>query len=219
MLKELIIMLLFSLTGKADLQKYDEFKKVNVVHKKEINFVLKTYDKTLDKVVDNFIPISDPEELWNHAAYKKDQPLVIYISGYLTNLEKRRSKSHDALTRAFVKFRPDINFVVIITQSLIFTVNYAHNKFFSFTDYRHRFNFIYFCNQNYDLKCIIFHSKDRYLSHWFGSYHKSAVCTLQLADHLTEALKKFLGNHASIVNKMQIIGNQLLKYRFPSTRC
>lgn len=84
----------------------------NELNKADIKFVLKSFDKVQNVTDDIYVPISTPEALFSHARYKKDKPLVIYIAGFRTWLSKKRSRSHDSLTAAYARYRPDINFVV-----------------------------------------------------------------------------------------------------------
>lgn len=93
------------------LLRYDKFLQENQINKEEIRFILKTLNAT-GQVEDTFIPITNPEDLWTNAKYKQNKPLVFYISGYATNLDTRRSISHDSFANAYVKYRPEVNFVV-----------------------------------------------------------------------------------------------------------
>lgn len=90
---------------------HKEFDLDNKMKKAKLKFVLKTPGQK-NQIKDTYINITEPENLWNNIEYKKNQPLVIFISGFTTNLREENSPSHDALANAYVKFRRDVNFVV-----------------------------------------------------------------------------------------------------------
>lgn len=107
-----VIYFLLSFSGKEVLNgKYERFVEVNRVDKSKLNFVLKTLNET-DDVIETFIPITRPEDLLNHPQFKKKEELVIFLSGFMTNLKEARSSAHDALANAYVKHRSGVNFVV-----------------------------------------------------------------------------------------------------------
>lgn len=100
--------------GHAIGNKY-ESSKIDVAN---IRFILKTLNDYSNQVEDTFF--KNAEKLWRNDKYKKGNPLVIFISGYTTNLRKDRSPSHDALGNAYARFRPEINFVVNLHYSLVY---------------------------------------------------------------------------------------------------
>lgn len=106
-----------------DATKYDNFVKKNELIKAKIRFVLKTLGQE-NKIEDTYIPITKPEELCNNEKYKRSKPSVIFISGFTTNLREERSPSHDALANAFVKHRPQVNFMVNLRYSFVFNSTY-----------------------------------------------------------------------------------------------
>lgn len=80
--------------------------------------------KTLDRydIKDTYIPIRESEKLLTNGEYKKNQPLVIFISGFTTNLRKERSPSHDTLAEVYVRFRPELNFMVSFVFKIIIII-------------------------------------------------------------------------------------------------
>lgn len=89
---------------------FNDFEENNAIAKANLRFVLKTLDRY--DIKDTYIPIREPEKLLTIGEYKQNQSLVIFISGFTTNLRKERSPSHDTLAEVYVRFRPEVNFMV-----------------------------------------------------------------------------------------------------------
>lgn len=59
------------------------------------------------------IPIKNPDALWNHTEFNSNNPLVIFVTGWKTNLKQGISEAQDVMADAYL-CRGNVNFVVII---------------------------------------------------------------------------------------------------------
>lgn len=57
--------------------------------------------------------MTNPDALWTHPDFNASNPLVIFVTGWKTNLEKGASAAQDAMAAAYL-CRGNINFVVCI---------------------------------------------------------------------------------------------------------
>lgn len=71
-----------------------------------MKFVLRT-----KKTVNVSIPFTDPTSLWNHTEFNSSKPLVIFVTGWKTNLEEEASQAQNVMADAYI-CRGGWNFVV-----------------------------------------------------------------------------------------------------------
>lgn len=57
------------------------------------------------------IPIINSTQLWHHREFNPNLPLVIFVTGWKTNLLEERSEPQDTMTDAYL-CRGNVNFVV-----------------------------------------------------------------------------------------------------------
>lgn len=70
-----------------------------------LSFILRTRQENVS------IPITNPLQLWQHREFNPKLPLVIFVTGWKTNLLIKRSEAQEALTDAYL-CRGNVNFVV-----------------------------------------------------------------------------------------------------------
>lgn len=70
-----------------------------------LSFILRTREENIS------IPITNPAQLWTNGAFNPNLPLVIFVTGWKTNLLIKRSEAQEALTDAYLD-RGNVNFVV-----------------------------------------------------------------------------------------------------------
>lgn len=58
------------------------------------------------------IPITNPDDLWKNPAFNHEWPLVIFVTGWKTNLMEGASKAQDVMAEAYL-CRGNVNFVVM----------------------------------------------------------------------------------------------------------
>lgn len=71
----------------------------------EMSFILHTKSGRIP------IPFTNPEDLWKLPQFNADHPLVIFVTGWKTNLKEEASKAQDVMAAAYL-CRGDVNFVV-----------------------------------------------------------------------------------------------------------
>lgn len=113
-----------------------------------MSFVLKVRTEgTKTNITDIPIPMANPELLLSHPKFNKDQPLVFFVSGWKTHVQKQPSKAQDIIAAAFL-CRGNINIVVCIYTNTLCFIQILYiiiSKYFLIhfdTDNRHRFVFI-----------------------------------------------------------------------------
>lgn len=57
------------------------------------------------------IPLTNPTQLWASRVFNPNLPLVIFVTGWKTNLLTERSEAQDTLANAYL-CRGNVNFVV-----------------------------------------------------------------------------------------------------------
>lgn len=57
------------------------------------------------------IPFKKPDVLWGHSEFRRDLPLVIFVTGWQTNLRQGISEAQITMANAYMH-RGKINFVV-----------------------------------------------------------------------------------------------------------
>lgn len=70
-----------------------------------LSFILRTKQANIS------IPITNPTQLWNIREFNPSLPLVIFVTGWQTNILIKRSEAQEALTDAYLS-RGNVNFVV-----------------------------------------------------------------------------------------------------------
>lgn len=70
-----------------------------------LSFILRTRQANVS------IPITNPTQLWESPEFNPKLPLVIFVTGWKTNLLIKRSEAQDALAEAYL-CRGNVNFVV-----------------------------------------------------------------------------------------------------------
>lgn len=70
-----------------------------------LSFILRTRQANVS------IPITNPTQLWARREFNPRLPLVIFVTGWKTNLLIKRSEAQEALAEAFL-CRGNVNFVV-----------------------------------------------------------------------------------------------------------
>lgn len=63
------------------------------------------------KTSDIMIPIKSPDALRNHTEFDTNNPLVIFVTGWKTNMEQEVSEAQNAMADAYL-CRGNVNFVV-----------------------------------------------------------------------------------------------------------
>lgn len=58
-------------------------------------------------------PITNPTALWLHKEFRMDFPLVLFITGWKTNLLDKASEAQETMFKAYSS-RGNVNFVVFI---------------------------------------------------------------------------------------------------------
>lgn len=71
----------------------------------KIAFILRTQSEDIP------IPLTKPDDLWNHSKFNRSLPLVIFITGWKTNLLEGASRAQDTMAAAYL-CRGNVNFVV-----------------------------------------------------------------------------------------------------------
>lgn len=71
----------------------------------EMSFILRT------KTTSVSIPFTDPTSLWKHPQFNSSKPLVIFVTGWKTDLKNKASQAQDVMADAYL-CRGDWNFVV-----------------------------------------------------------------------------------------------------------
>lgn len=86
----------------------------------EMNYVLITETENVT------IPLSESTQLWKHPLFKKDQKVVVLITGWTTNPDEPNDTA-DLMYRAY-KSRGNVNFILIDTAKYVDTL-YAWSAF------------------------------------------------------------------------------------------
>lgn len=95
---------------------------------KSLTFILRTRKENIT------IPLTNPDELWNHASFDLNLPLVIFVTGWKTDLKEKVSTAQETLAAAYL-CRGNVNFVVscccCISIKLIFKLKTSLQLLFS----------------------------------------------------------------------------------------
>lgn len=74
----------------------------------KLSIILRTNNPNYPNVT---VPITNPNALWTHQAFNPNFPLVIFVTGWKTNLHTEPSLAQDTLAAAYL-CRGNVNFVV-----------------------------------------------------------------------------------------------------------
>ncbi|XP_055297238.1 vitellogenin-1-like [Sitodiplosis mosellana] len=81
----------------------------------EMSFILHSKSSSIS------IPLMKPDEMWKHPEFNTSNPLVIFVTGWKTNLKEEASQAQNVMAAAYM-CRGNVNFVTLDTAAFIDTL-------------------------------------------------------------------------------------------------